>query len=112
MTVRFRIVTADGKVHVGAVQGCGGTVSGRHALRRMWVEIGRATEGDPLGIFEPQPGCCCLYPGYSAFGNGPRQHVPLAGATVSQLTERENARIGRMANAVALLRGAIPAGGQ
>lgn len=52
------------------------------SLARLQAQIRLASKGRPLGIYEPAPGHCAMYPNFSASGNGPVVLVNLSGATV------------------------------
>ncbi len=96
MSVCFEITTKDGKKHIGAVQGSGGTLGAEAApsrkgaaaakslQRAIWYlnELGRL----PNDVCEPAPGCCLLIPpGADALLYEEKvralQVVPLKGAT-------------------------------
>lgn len=96
--LRFRVLTAAGQQVVGPVQGCGGVLNGRGALGLLLGQVERASAGEPLHVFEPVAGHCCMYPEYCAFDSGPPVYVPLAGATVELLPDDESERIACAAN--------------
>ena len=74
MIPRFRFV-GEGLDVVGPVQGNGGLVP---SLARLEQQQRWAAEGLPLGVYEPEPGCVCVFPDYNGSHNGRRVNVPIA----------------------------------
>ncbi len=56
---KYSIKLATGDVVTGPIQGCGGTIPSGQA-KRVQLQIDRANEGEPLGIYEPKPGCASM----------------------------------------------------
>ena len=89
----LRVTTADGRVFVGAIHGQGGLIAAesprnrQQQLERLAVCASRAAAGEPLNIYEPQPGCCKLYP-----HAGAPLAVPLAGARFEWADEADGDR--------------------
>jgi len=79
MTPRFAITKADGTTIVGVVQGAGGPIC---SLRALEAEAWKATNGYPLGAFEPKRGCVAVFESFGAVDNGPQTIVSLVGAEV------------------------------
>lgn len=77
--LRFRF-TGPGINVVGTVQGNGGVLS---SLAVLQAQQALAQAGRRLGVYEPAAGCVCVFPEYSAHGNGPRVNVPLSIVTIS-----------------------------
>jgi len=75
MVTRFLFRLADGRELVGPVQGCSGFVG---SLDRLLADRARAAAGEPLGVYEPRPGCVKVCPAYSAAGDGEPVVVPLS----------------------------------
>jgi hypothetical protein len=79
------IRAVSGEFVTGAVQGAGGILREqvKHPLRRR-VEalIERATNGDPLSVYEPKPGHILMFAGYCAAHDGERRIVDLRGAEI------------------------------
>lgn len=66
----------------GPIHGSGGIVGGGpHNRRRLQLEIDHATQGEPLGIFEPKPGHARMYTDYGPDGGTPID-VDLRGAVL------------------------------
>lgn len=52
---QYTLELATGELVTGPIHGSGGTLgSGQH--ERLQIQIDRANEGEPLGIYEPKPG--------------------------------------------------------
>ncbi len=78
---RFLLKLADGRYVAGPIQGSGGVLT-RQCLPWLLESIDRAQQGEPLGMYEPQPGHVCMFPDYSAEGQGVRLIADLRGAHV------------------------------
>ena len=103
--LRFRITTRKGETFTGEVQGSGGVLGAgmMHLPRpsREVTELSRlrriarsyAKTGGPLLIYEPEPGCVCVFPDGSGY-HQPRHHVSISGASI----ELEKPRPGTTAN--------------
>lgn len=81
MITAYAIKLADGRIVVGAIQGSGGLIGGgAHNRDRVRATIRRATEGSPLGIFEPKRGHVALYEHATVADAGPCEYVDVRGA--------------------------------
>ncbi len=65
----------------GCVQGAGGMVS---RIERIQQAIRMVSRGRPSPLYEPAPGCCLMFPSFSAASDGPGVVVSLRGAGVQR----------------------------
>lgn len=94
---RFLITTAEGRRFIGPVHGSGGTIEGRDALKRLLVAQEQATAGEEIrAVYEPKPGHVLMHVGACALSDGVRTEVPLVGATIVKLKERESKTVSQM----------------
>lgn len=81
-TPHFRFRLADGREITGPVHGNGGIIRGESARARLELQQKRARAGHAITLYEPAPGCVCVYPEYAAAGNGTPVHVDLRTAEI------------------------------
>lgn len=68
------------------MQGNGGLVT---SLPVLLAQQRLAREGRPLGIYEPEPGCVCVFPDFNAHDNGRRVIVPIKSAIIVRVPDPE-----------------------
>lgn len=78
---RFTFTAKDGRSITGVVQGTGGYVQSLYRLKlaQEWAKAGKS-----LNIYEPKPGCICVYPEFNAFDNGRRVTVDLREVEITE----------------------------
>ncbi len=86
MITAYALKLRDGRIVVGAIQGCGGLVGGGvHNEARIRLAIARANAGKRLDVYEPQAGHVLLYPSATAADAGPSELVDLRGARLLEV---------------------------